>query len=49
MRAKVTLTVDPEVLERIKIRAIREKRSVSSITEEMWKRYLEEREGEPAT
>ncbi len=37
---KLTLTVDPALLEKIKIQAVRDKRSVSNITEEMWRLYL---------
>jgi hypothetical protein len=39
-KQKATLTVDPALLEKIKIQAVRDKRSVSNITEEMWREYL---------
>jgi hypothetical protein len=37
---KLTLTVDPALLEKIKIQAVKDKRSVSDITEELWREYL---------
>jgi len=37
---KLTLTVEPALLEKIKIQAVKDKRSVSNITEEMWREYL---------
>jgi len=37
---KLTLTVDPTLLEKMKIQAVRDKRSVSDITEELWREYL---------
>lgn len=37
---KLTLTVNPDLLEKIKIQAVRDKRSVSDITEELWREYL---------
>ena len=40
MKTKLTLTVDPGLLEKIKIQAVRDKRSVSNITEELWREYL---------
>ena len=43
---KVTLTVDPALLERIKIQAVKDKRSVSNITEEMWREYLKRARGQ---
>ena len=39
---KFTTTIDSEVLEEIKIQAIREKRSVSDILEEVIKKYLDD-------
>lgn len=39
-KRKFTTTVDPELLERIKIQAIKEKRSVSDLLEELIRRYL---------
>lgn len=41
-KQKFTTTIDTELLERIKIQAIREKRSVSDLLEELIKKYLEE-------
>jgi hypothetical protein len=38
---KITLTVRPDLVERIKIRAIKERRSVSEITETLWAAHLE--------
>jgi hypothetical protein len=43
---KLTLTVDPALLEKIKIQAVRDKRSVSNITEEMWREYLKRSKGQ---
>ena len=40
-KQKFTTTIDSELLEEIKIQAIREKRSVSDMLEEMIRRYLE--------
>lgn len=42
-KKKFTTTVDPELLEKIKIQAIKEKRSVSDLLEELMKKYLEEK------
>lgn len=39
-KRKFTTTVDPELLEKIKIQAIKEKRSVSDLLEEFIRRYL---------
>ena len=39
-KQKLTLTVDPMLLEKIKLQAVRDKRSVSNITEELWREYL---------
>lgn len=41
-KQKFTTTIDSELLERIKIQAIREKRSVSDLLEELITKYLEE-------
>ena len=41
-KQKFTTTIDSELLEEIKIQAIREKRSVSDMLEEMIRRYLED-------
>lgn len=40
-KVKFTTTVDVKLLEEIKIRAIKEKRSVSDILEEVITKYLE--------
>ena len=42
-KKKFTTTVAPELLEKIKIQAIKEKRSVSDLLEELMKKYLEEK------
>lgn len=39
-RKKFTTTIDEELIEKIKIQAIKEKRSVSQILEELIKEYL---------
>jgi hypothetical protein len=39
-KQKLTLTVDPALLEKIKLQAVRDKRSVTNITEELWREYL---------
>lgn len=41
-KQKFTTTIDTELLERIKIQAIKEKRSVSDLLEELIKKYLGE-------
>lgn len=41
-KQKFTTTIDSKLLEEIKIQAIREKRSVSDILEEMIEKYLKE-------
>jgi hypothetical protein len=40
-RQKLTLSVDSDLIERIKIQAVREKRDVSDITEDLYRKYLE--------
>lgn len=40
-KQKLTTTIDSSLLEEIKIRAIKEKRSVSDILEELIRNYLE--------
>lgn len=40
-KKKFTTTVGPELLEKIKIQAIKEKRSVSDLLEELIKKYLD--------
>lgn len=41
-KQKFTTTLDADILEQIKIQAIKEKRSVSDLLEELIKKYLEE-------
>lgn len=41
-KQKFTTTIDTKLLERIKIQAIKEKRSVSDLLEELITKYLEE-------
>ena len=41
MKQKFTLTVDDVLIEKIKIQAVLDKRSVSDITEELYKEYLD--------
>ena len=45
-KQKVTLTVDPSLLQKIKIQAVRDKRTVSSITEDGWREYLKRSKGQ---
>lgn len=44
-KQKFTTTIDAELLEKIKIQAIKEKRSVSDLLEELIKKYLKEDKG----
>ena len=39
-RTKLTLNIEEALIEEIKIRAIRQKRSVSKITEELYREFL---------
>lgn len=41
-KQKFTTTLDEALLEKLKIKAIREKKSVSALLEEIIKRFLEE-------
>ena len=41
MKQKFTLTIDDALIEKIKIQAVLDKRSVSDITEELYREYLE--------
>ena len=41
-KQKFTTTINSELLEKIKIQSIKEKRSVSGILEEIIKKYLDE-------
>lgn len=40
-KQKFTTTIDSELLEQIKIQAIKEKRSVSDLLEELIRKYLD--------
>ncbi len=40
VKQKLTLTVDDALIERIKIQAVKDKRSLSDITEELYREYL---------
>jgi hypothetical protein len=39
-KSKLTLLVEDDLIEQIKIQAVREKRSVGEITEELYREYL---------
>lgn len=39
-KQKLTLSVDATLIEQIKIQAVRDKKTVSEITEEMYREYL---------
>jgi hypothetical protein len=41
MKQKFTLTIDDALIEKIKIQAVLDKRSVSDITEELYREYLD--------
>jgi hypothetical protein len=47
-RKKLTLSVEEELTQRMKLQAIRENRDVSTITEELYARYLNAAERKPA-
>ena len=40
MKYKLTLTIDEKLVEEIKIKAVRERRRVGEITEELYREYL---------
>ena len=42
MKQKFTLYIDSDLIQKIKVQAVWDKRSVSAITEEAYKRYLKE-------
>ena len=46
-KAKFTTTIDEEILERAKIRAIKEKTSVAKIIEKLLVEYLNTKQAEP--
>ena len=41
MKQQLTLTIDDTLIEKIKIQAVLDKRSVSDITEELYREYLD--------
>jgi uncharacterized protein DUF6364 len=41
MKYKLTLTIDEQLVEEIKIQAVREKRTVGDITEQLYREYLD--------
>ncbi len=45
-KTKLTLNVDDALIERIKIQAVKDRRSLSDITEELYREYLK-RAGKP--
>ena len=42
MKTKLTLRVEETLIEQIKIQAVRDKRTVSEITEELYRGYLKQ-------
>jgi len=40
-RKKLTLSVDAELIERMKVQCVMEKRDLSTITEDLYSKYLE--------
>jgi hypothetical protein len=46
MRQKFTLSIDVALVEKIKIQAVLEKTDVSTITEELYREYLDKRKKE---
>jgi hypothetical protein len=40
-RRKTTLSIEADLIDRMKIQAVRERRDVSTITEELYRGYLE--------
>lgn len=49
MKQKFTLTIDDTLIEKIKIQAIKARRSVSDITEELYREYLKRVKAEAKT
>lgn len=43
MKERFTLRLEGDLLEKIKIQAIKEKRNVNEIAEELFKKYLKEK------
>jgi hypothetical protein len=46
MKQKITLTIQDGLVEKVKIQAVLDKRSVSDITEELYREYLDRRKKE---
>ena len=46
MKTKLTLHVDESLIEQLKIVAVREKTTVSAITEELYREFLKRRKGQ---
>jgi len=46
-KTKLTVLIEDALIEEMKIQAIREKRSVGEITEELWREYLKGSTGKP--
>lgn len=44
-KSKLTILIEDNLIEDIKIRAVREKRPVGEITEELWRGYLRKAKG----
>jgi hypothetical protein len=45
-KTKLTLHVDESLIEQIKIQAVRDKRTVSDITEQLYREYLNRAKGQ---
>ena len=43
-KQKLNLTIEDSLIERIKIRALKERRSVSEVTEQLYREYLKGKE-----
>jgi hypothetical protein len=48
-KQKLTLTVDDALIEKIKIQAVKERRSLSDITQQLFKEYLDKVEKKKRT
>lgn len=48
MRRKTTLSIEADLIDRMKIQSVRERRDVSTITEELYGAYLEKAEKKTA-
>jgi len=42
-KSKLTVLIDDALIQDMKIRAVREKRSVGEITEQLWREYLKKK------